>query len=215
MNPLGADVAKDQTVKGLEQARTDYQAGQAMRVQLGLMKDAIAQLPDSGFLSQGSGASARTDIAKKANTLLQMAGIQPYFDPAAVGSMEDLNKLTTRFGFDLARTLGSREAASIVQEAQGAVPGAENTKQGFERIVSGIEAMAQRQSDYYDAIQKWAQKTGGDITGFDAWFNAMNPPQKYARSALLSTAIVPKSQADINNAPAGTVFNVNGKLLVK
>lgn len=214
-NPMGQEVARDQAVKGVEQARNDYQAGQAMKVQLDMMKDAAHSLPDTGFLSRGAGASARAAIAKNVNTALQTAGIQPWFDPNAVGSYEELNKLATRFGFDLARTLGSREAASIVSQAQSAVPSGENTKQGFERIVAGIEAMTQRQSDYYTAMQKWQQQSGGDISGFDNWFNAMNPPEKYAKAAVLSTAVVPKTQADIDNAPAGTVFNVNGQLLVK
>lgn len=213
-NPMGQEIAKDQAIKGIQQARSDYQSAQAMKVQLDMMKDAYGSLPETGFLSPGPGSNARASIVKAANSALRVAGMTPYF-PEEVGSYEELNKLSTRFGFDLARTLGSREAASIVDQAQSAVPSSENTKQGFARIVAGIEAMTQRQSDYYSTMQKWQRSTGGDISGFDDWFNSVNPPAKYARAAVLSTAIMPKSQAEIDNAPAGTVFNINGNLLVK
>lgn len=215
MTPMGQGIASSQTSEALTQARTDYTAGRTMASQLDQMKDAFNSLPQSGPLSSGWGANERASLAKTANSILQVAGIQPYFDASTVGSYEDLNKLTTRFGFDLARTLGQREAATIVNQAQGAVPGAENTAQGFKRIVGGLEAAVQRSSDYYNFLQKWVAKTGGDVTGADEYFNSINPPEKYSNYALIQSAIHPKSQADIDNAPSGSLIYVDGKLMKK
>lgn len=214
-NPHAADVLFDQTKTGLGKARDDYLAAQNMGVQLDLMKEDVSNLPDNGVLSQGAGLTTRAKLAKELNTWAQIANIQLPFDPDQVSSIEDLNKKSIGLGFQLARTLGSREAESIVSQAQTAVPGAENTPQGFRRIVGGIEAINKRQSDYYQFLQSYAAQNYGDITGADALFNQLNPPDKYVKYALLQSAITPKKQSDIDNAPKGTLFNVNGQLLVK
>jgi hypothetical protein len=187
-SPQGQQVAVDLTKKTMEKAKDDYDSAQGVKLQLDQMQHALQALPASGLLSQGPGVNARTAFAKSANQVLQTIGLQPYFDPNAIGSVEELNKLTTRLGFDLARSLGSREAGFIVNQAVAAVPGAENTKAGAQRIMASLDAVAQRQADYYGFIQKWAQRTGGDVTGADQYFNQVNPPQKYVDRALISVA---------------------------
>lgn len=209
------EIIKEQTAAGLTSARSAYTAAQEAGVQLGLMKEAAKTLPSTGLLSQGTWGEERTKFAKQANSLSQMLGMEPVFDPNAVSASEELHKLTTQFGFALSRTTGSDIASSVVNQAVGAVPSIENTPQGFDAVVSSIQAGLNRQKDYYQFLQKWAAQTGGDITGADEYFNQVAPPSSYANAAILSAAIVPKTQAEIDNAPAGTLFNVNGKLMQK
>lgn len=209
------EIVKGQTDTALGDARKAYTASQEAGVQLGLMKEAEKNLPADGFLSPGTWASQRAGFAKQANSLSQVLGLDPVFDPNAVSASEELHKLTTQFGFALSRTTGSDIASSVVNQAIGAVPSIENTPQGFGAVVSSIQAGLNRQKDYYQFLQKWADKTGGDITGADEYFNKMAPPSAYANAAILSAAIVPKTQAEIDKAPSGTLFNVNGKLMQK
>ena len=69
--------------------------------------------------------------------------------------------------------------------------------------------------DYYTFLQDWSAKNGGSILGADEYFNKVNPPEKYANAALLDIAKTPTTQADIDTAPKGTMFNIGGKLMVK
>jgi hypothetical protein len=100
----------------------------------------------------------------------------------------DLNKQTTRLGFNLSSTLGSGEAASIIEKSVASVPGGANSPEGARRIIAGIQAGNQRANDYYTSMQDWVGKTGGSLRGFDPWFNQHNPPELYAL-----TVTVPQS----------------------
>jgi len=103
----------------------------------------------------------------------------------------------------------------VVDQAVSAVPGGYNSKEGAQRIIAGIEAANQRKLDYYRFLQDWSAKSGGSILGADDYFNKVNPPEKYANAALLDLATVPHSQSDIDSAPKGTMFNIDGQLMVK
>lgn len=214
-SPTGQDIAKSETIEGLKQARTEYQGAASAQTQLEEMKHDLAAIDDSAWTAPGTGFQSRVQWAKTINTAFQGLGVEPPIDTTAVAAGEDLNKLSTRLGFDLSKTLGSNEAATVVNQAVSAVPGGYNSPEGARRIIAGIEAANQRKMDYYQFLQDWSAKSGGSILGADEHFNRVNPPEKYANAALLSLAVVPKSQADIDNAPKGTIFNVGGKMMVK
>ncbi len=108
-----------------------------------------------------------------------------------------------------------------------ASPSGENSAAGFDRIVGNLQALNKRAVDRFNYLQSWANGHYGDLTGADAAFNAANPPQKYVAygeklgQQLLTpigtarNPVIPTSQADIDNAPSGTVFSINGKPMVK
>lgn len=179
-----------------EKAQESYESAQNLKLQLGNMQDQLGQLGTTGFLAPGTGDTARLAFAKKANSFATAAGIDPKdlpFDQNKVASGEDIVKGTTRLGFDLARQLGSREAMMIVQQAVGAVPGLENTPRGAKLIFGALNTAAQRQSDYYEFLQKWAS-THPSTLGADVAFNKANPVQHYTNQALL--AAVPPGRID-------------------
>ncbi len=211
----GTQLIADETKAASDKARTEYQAAQSAQVQINEMKHDLATIGDSAWTMPGAGFKNRVNLANAINTTLQAAGFPPAIDPNSVGAGQDLNKLSTRLGFDLSQTLGSREAASTIDQAVSAVPGGYNSKEGAQRIIAGIEAANQRKMDYYTFLQDWQSKSGGSIKGADEYFNQVNPPEKYANQALLKIATVPRSQADIDNAPPGTMFNDNGILRIK
>lgn len=188
-NDVGKKVIEDQTTKTLDAAKTANDSAQNTKIYLGQMQDALAQLPKEGWLAAGPGQQERAAIAGKVNTILGGLGVDPknQVNPDAVASSEELKKLTNRMGFDLAKSLGGREPGFIVQQAVGSVPSSENTPLGAQRLIAGLGAMAQRQSDYYNFMQDWASKSGGSVAGADQYFNKYSPPEKYVGMAVLST----------------------------
>ncbi|MBN9433985.1 MAG: tail fiber domain-containing protein [Bosea sp.] len=180
ISDMGRQIASDQTKSEMDRSRLNYEASQGTMMQLSQMRELVKDLPTTGILNQGAGLSARAGIVKHLNAALATVGASP-IDPETIGSIEDLNKLSTRLGFELSRSMGN-EAAQIVGTALSAVPSGDNTPDGFAKITKGIEAAAQRQADYYEFLGKWVQQTNGDITGAAAYFNSVNPPEKYLRA---------------------------------
>lgn len=192
----------------------------AADVSLAQMSDLAGSLPTSGLLTQGAGFNSRVGIVNAANTVLSSLGIKPV-DPASVATAEDLKKLATQLQFAVADQVKADPAASTIVQAAGASPSGENTLQGFKRIIGNLQAVNKRSEDRAAFLQSWQNQNMGimstaDGTTADDVFNRLNPPSKYIDyGQKLATAIVPKTQADINNAPKGTVFNIDGTLMVK
>lgn len=187
---VGPSTVVPETTDALKQARTNYQASTATQTQLAEMQHDIATLPASSMTTQGTGFETRVHIAKAINTAMQMAGVQPIFDEKAVAAGEDLNKQTTKLGFSLSSTLGSGEAASIIEKSVASVPGGANSKEGAQRIIAGIQAGNQRNVDYYNFLQDWAGKSGGSIRGADQYFNSHNPPELYALASYVPAGAI-------------------------
>jgi hypothetical protein len=160
---------------------------QALTTSLDMMDHSADVLNSAGWSSTGAGANAKMGAAKSINSMLQTFGLPPAVDPNKVSNWEDLNKETTRAGFKLASTLGSREAASIVQSSVGAVPSAENTPMGFKLVTSGIRQAIQREKDYYAFATDYAQSHRGNTFGADVAFNKQFPPELYAKTAIANS----------------------------
>lgn len=165
----------------LKKANEQYDASQSQSMLLAQTRHALMQMPKNGLLTAGPGAQFRNEFARFVNTAYAIGGAQPPIDPTTVGSIEELKKLTTRMGFDLARTLGTREAMQVIQQAVGAVPGAENTPMGARRIMAGIQAGFIRDRDWYEYLDAYAKKNGGDISGAKVAFNKARPTSYYIK----------------------------------
>ena len=123
----GAAMQKTILPEMYKKAADNYAAAQGQNFNLDMMDHAIEQLNQSGLSSTGAGANAKFTIMKGLNGLSNTLGMGDAFNPQKIATWEDFNKEATRMGFELAKTLGSREAQMIVQHAVGAVPNAENT----------------------------------------------------------------------------------------
>ncbi|MGB7602419.1 MAG: hypothetical protein WBM24_19105, partial [Candidatus Sulfotelmatobacter sp.] len=190
---LSSEGAKEATAEAtpvLEAATKSNDAAQSTLYRVADMRNELAQLPSGGWLTPGSGFTEREKVAKDINTSLSILGLPDDklpFNADAVASGQALQKLTRSMGFDLARTLGSREAAMVINQAIGTVPGADNTPLGAKRLLASIEQVSQRQVDWYNYLQQWTAETGGSVLGASAKFNATYPPQMYAARAIVST----------------------------
>lgn len=175
-----------QTDQTIAQAREESRASQASQQLLTEMRHQLDALPENGLMVPGAGFEARAAFGKTYVTAMNLLGM--HVDPKfaeEVGAAEDLNKLTTRLGFDLSKTLGSNEAATIVMQSLGAVPGGLNTPEGAERVMAGLEAANRRRIDYHKFLEDWVRKHSNSTLGADVAFNQQNPPELYALSAFV------------------------------
>jgi hypothetical protein len=179
-----------QSVEQYKKAGEVAQTAQGLSMRLDMMDHSADVLNSAGWSSTGAGANAKLSAAKSVNSLLQTVGLPSAIDPNKIANWEDLNKETTRAGFDLARTLGSREAATIVQSSVSAVPGAESTPMGFKLVSSGIRQAIQREKDYYTFATDYAKSHRGNTFGADVEFNKQFPPDLYSKTAV-ANAIPP------------------------
>lgn len=172
-------------------ARYDTAAG----VQSGLLQleNHLDEIPQTGWFAPGKDAGKRIALAKAVNTAMSVAGGNPIFDPNTVASAEATQKGTTKLGFDLAKTLGSREAAMIVQQSIGVQPGVEMTPQGNRRIITGLMAAAQRDKDYGQFVQQYMKQNPNMVPGeANTAFNQAHPPTEYVNAVNKILSIDPK-----------------------
>jgi hypothetical protein len=139
-----------------------------------------------GFLTPGAAEGFRGDFAKTINTLAQMTGKPPPFDPTKVASIEDMTKETTRMGVAVTNSMlgQQREAAQTIVNMTSSVPGISNTYMGGKVVISGIQATMQRLVDERNFSNAWQQANQGNLTGAAEAFNQAHPAVDYARGAL-------------------------------
>lgn len=173
------------SAKEFEGAQDAYKTGSQVLQRLTGMEHAIDQLnaPGRGWLTTGWGADTRFAIAKAGNGVAQAVGANPVFDPNAIADWEKLTKDTNNLGFSLARTLGAREAASVVSNAVASVPGAANSPLGAKMVLSSIRQGVQRDVDYYEFAHHYRQENR-TLVGADVAFNKLHPPESYAQRAI-------------------------------
>jgi hypothetical protein len=118
------------------------------------------------------------------------------FSPEAIASGEEIKKIATKMGYDLARSAvtGGREAGFIIQGAIGTIPSGDNSPLGARRLLAGIDAASQRQIDLFNFVTAWNKRTNGSVAGAEDAFNQMKPPEAYAKEAIVST--IPPAYAD-------------------
>lgn len=198
ISPQAQMLGRQAAIPELKAASQAATAAQGTATMLQQTEQALSELPKSGPLAAGPFAQARGDIVRRMNTVANVFGIkdengQPWaINPGAVGSLEELNKLTTRMGFELARTLGTREAMQIVQQATAAVPGSDNTPLGARKIISGIRASLDQTMAWQGFLEEWVNKNGSSL-GAREYFNKMRPPE-YWNAKAWSELVDPKDR---------------------
>ena len=200
---------QENAAKAIGESRDQAGAGQQLQMRLDEMDRQFAQLPKNGLLSPGAAATARGDIAKGINTFATTLGAAAPYDPNQVAANENLLKDRFRLGADLAKQMGGREPGYIVEQAVKANPGADNTPLAYQRITAGLRQAAQYQQDKAAFFDDYNAKFG-HLNGAQQAFDQMNPPQRYADRAVVST-VDPRDlgvlQANANNPAALSKFD--------
>jgi hypothetical protein len=130
-------------------------------------------------------------------------GVKPDSDLAKwIASGEIINKSGTTLGFELARTLGSREAQNIVQQAIKANPSLGNSPEGNRELVSLIKQGLQRDVDKRAFVDDWFNKKM-TFAGATEAFNKAKPVESYVSQVL---PYKPATPAEAGKLPPGTIF---------
>jgi hypothetical protein len=192
----GKQMIKEETAAAVKDARGHLDADRQADVMLAELEENLEKLPKGGVLAPGPTMQIRNHIVGLYNDLARISApalgkdALPQVAPATVGSVEQINKLANTLAFALARTLGSREAVQIVQQARNSVPSADVSPAGARYILQNLRAGIAMDRDYYNGLQNWASSNlfyGNSIKGFDDWFAATHPAQMYAmRAAALA-----------------------------
>jgi hypothetical protein len=180
-----------------------------MKMRLKEFEGAAEGLP-KGFLGAGPYFDERMNVVKGVNWLTQVLGGKGFVDPDIIGRSEEMRKLSATLGFDLASTLGKREAQMIVKQAIQANPSGEMTDAGRRRVIAALRQAAQRQEDYYSNMQQWLQDPahGGSIMGYDQAFNEARPPELYALRADAEAArVTPDDVAKLRRNPSAATID--------
>ena len=199
----GVPVMSETQASQAEQLGKDY-SGQGLR-DLNSAETTLASLrymdntfdmmaKGGGFLVPGTAADARASLARFANTVAQITGTKPMFDPEKVATIEDLNKETRRMGFMVVNNMfgGSREAAETIMNATASVPNVENSYMGGKLVSEGIRMAMQRVIDLRNFQQAWMNQNKGNLTGSIEAFNRLHPAQEYADQALGKFGLTPQ-----------------------
>lgn len=186
LSPEGLELQKKQLPDQLEEIKDTGEAAIDTHYQLQTLRSDLSAMTagkGGNWFTPGKGAETRIAIAKWVNSSLAAAGQKPYFDPRQVAAAEGTLKTGGRLGFALSRTLGSREAAQIVQQAISLNPGIANTPQGNELVAQSMDAAAQRQADRNNFFADWMSKNGNTMNA-DIAFNQTHPVSSYVALAL-------------------------------
>jgi len=209
ISPEGLAVARDVLKDQFDRAQKGYDAANQLQDQLNQMDHNNELLNQANWSSTGPLANTKLSVANWLNNFADSAGIPTAdkdgnplrFDPGKIAAWQDYNKLSTRMSFELAKTLGSREAMRIVQQAIGAVPSAQNSYLGAKIVSSSLRAAAQRQQDFYEFLTQYAKENGFNTLGADVAFNKAHPVKEYTDKALLG-AIPDDAKAALVSNPA-------------
>jgi len=133
---------------------------------------------------------------------LQMAGIkvpQDVLDKAAAG--ETIEKVGGFLANGISRAMGSREAASVVQQNMKIMPNIRMSEGGYNVVINSLAQDAQRKIDMDEYRQDWL-KSHSSIDGMMSQFNKDHPVEAYASRVLPQP--MPKSKAD---AKPNVIYN--------
>lgn len=176
------------------------------------IRSGLDTLGPTGFLSTGSGADVRNELARRINTAAGIAGLEPLFDPGKVAAWEDIKKESTRMGMTALSALfgGNREAASIVQTSISSVPTAANSYEGAKLLVAAYENGFQRVIDERNFIASKLQSGNYDLSTAKEEFNQQFPAKQYAMRAISAAKPYPVTSEEdaLKRFMPGTIVKV-------
>lgn len=170
-----------------EKARSGFASALNSQRQLTEMEAEFDTLnAQPGWYSTGTGAEWKMRTGRTINTLAQSLGGKPVFNEEKLAAGEDIVKLSKLLGMQVLTSAfgGSREAASIVESTQKAVPGLDNTPMGAKLLLSSMKEGSQFLVDQHAFMAEWYQSHKGDMVGADVAFAKAFSPNKYALRAI-------------------------------
>jgi hypothetical protein len=158
----------------------------------------------AGF-TPGKGANRFYDAAAWLNGYLPGGFIPEGMSADKVSSFQEFSKLATQYATERARTLGAREAASVVQMMVNANPNAEMTPDAIKRIVAGLRAQNDYSVEKANAADAWLADPAnkGSLRGFENDFIKKNSPEKFLLPYL--------TQEDLKTIPAPVLKKMMGQ----
>jgi hypothetical protein len=189
LSPVQQDQAKTLQTEYSTTGLKKFESAQESLASMQYMDSAFDNMvKNGGFLIPGTAANFRTDLAKGVNTIAQVFGAEPPFDPTKITSAEDFNKETKRMGLMVTNQFlgGQREASQIIQGITSSVPAIENSYMGGKLILGGIQAAVQRVIDQRKFENAWQAdpRNQGSLVGAAEAFNAAHPARDYADQVL-------------------------------
>jgi hypothetical protein len=126
-----------------------------------------------------------------------------------IASGEIIGKSGVNLGYELARTLGSREAQMIVQQAISSNPGLFNSPQGNEKLIGLIQQGLYREIDRRNFYDSWLDPANrhGSMAGAAAAFDKSRPADYYVSQVL---PMQPKSPDALKRMAPGTRYTRPG-----
>jgi hypothetical protein len=164
----------DDNFQAADGLRTSYEAN-------GHLNELIDSPP---FFGMGPGADARNAIGNYAQLFSQFTGVE--LNPESMKALTSgyaLKKLTTYAGFNLARSLGTREAMQVIQQALAAVYNQNLPPDAAKEIIHSMQVKIRMNMDLAHFTNEWARKsTDGVINGAQEYFlSSIGTPAKYNR----------------------------------
>jgi hypothetical protein len=185
-------------------------APQAM-VQLNTLQTALDQY------RTGSDAQTRQQAGKTWLSALGTLGFTPSKDlQERVAAGETIDKISGMLTTEIARSMGSREAASVVNSIAQRMPSLDKSPQGNQVLVGALRQNLQRDQDLAAFREQWLAdpRHGGSIQGMESQFNRVHPSEVYSSKALPLSVPSNKQQLTLGalyKGPGGHVGMWNGQ----
>lgn len=135
----------------------------------------------------GASAGARAAAMTKMVDLIQtFGGKAPDWMVKGGTGAEVIGKEGGFLGFEMARFLGSREAASVVQQAMSIQPNLKLTEGGFQALINSIREGVTRDRDLNTYREQWVSDPAhhNSIKGMIDQFNVAHPVEAYASRVM-------------------------------
>ena len=173
------------------------------------------------FDNPGAGAQTKLDTLKAIQGTLNGVGVQ--LTPTLqdwIAKGEVMGKSGTQLGFELAKSLGTREAASIVNQAIKNNPGIGTSASGNRDLTALMGAIIDRNQDKLKFYNEYYPKNNNSFMGAQQAFNAWNPPEVMVSKIAPYLLVRPNgdrmSRAEYDKLPAGvTVKQPDGSTFTK
>jgi hypothetical protein len=180
------DLKKDQAGPAVERYNM---AGQLISSTTQADEAVINLAKKGGYTVPGFAGGARGAISNIVETLQNMTGKKLVDDPsisstnAYIQLVNKIQHLETFQTKNMLESTGGR-GLGVLLEAQGAVPGMENTPLAFLVLNSGIRALASWETGKYEFRNHYQQNPAGTLLGADEAYMRQSPPINSARAEL-------------------------------
>jgi len=179
-----------------------YEAAQQSKEQLATMSNSLNNLAANATLHPGEMSKYRIQYAKTINDIANT--LDPngeHLRDNDLASSDAMQKAGTRLGFALSKTLGSREAAQVVQQAIGSNPNQTLSTQSNKLLISLLNNSADRMIGRYQAGYG-AIRSGGLSQDAIQSYDKAHPEQEFVDKAYVQSGTPIKGKFEPPPAPA-------------